>query len=85
MNLRHPNEIRESSADQDSNSNPALRFVDADEFCSLAVSSKNLRRSDDAGTALRGLLEVETGVRYVIEEHRLFEYCRLKSGHSDIR
>jgi hypothetical protein len=52
------------------------QFVDAEEFCKLAISVKKLSRSDDAEAALRGLLEEDTGVRYVIEERRLFEHYR---------
>ena len=45
------------------------RFVSADEYCRLAVSSRQLVRADER--ALRGLLDPATGVRYLISEQQL--------------
>jgi len=60
------------------NAGSLSRFVEADEFCDLAISVKKLRRSDNSEAGLRGLVEVETGVRYLIEERRLLEHLRSK-------
>ena len=49
------------------------RFVDRDEYCQLLVSRKHLSRSDDPCARILGLLDSETGVRFVIEEDRLFQ------------
>lgn len=76
MTLQRTVEAGKADLYQDPEINSISQFVDADEFCSLAISSRNLQRSDDAGAALRGLFEVDTGIRYVIEERRLFEYWR---------
>jgi hypothetical protein len=50
---------------------PNCRFVELDEFCTLAVSRRKLFRHDDAGAELRGLFEPDTGTLYCIEEERL--------------
>ena len=47
-------------------------FVDRDAFCHLLVSRQSLVRCDDAAANLRGVLEPETGTRYLIESERLF-------------
>ncbi len=49
------------------------RFVDRDEYCQLLVSRKHLSRCDDPFARTCGLLDSETGVRFVIEEDRLFQ------------
>jgi len=49
-----------------------LRFVQRDEFCKLLLSSKKLIRSDEPGASVRGLLDLETGKRYLIEQENLF-------------
>ena len=51
---------------------PGLRFVERDEFCELLLSCKKLIRSDEPSARLRGLLDVESGERYLIEQEELF-------------
>ena len=48
------------------------RFVERSEYCELLVSTKRLRRCDDLESGIRGLLDLDTGMRFVIEEQRLF-------------
>ena len=54
------------------NTAAAERFVDRDEYCQLLVSRKHLSRCDDPRARILGLLDSETGVRFVIEEDCLF-------------
>jgi hypothetical protein len=49
-----------------------LSFVQRDEFCKLLLSSKKMIRSDEPRASVRGLLDVETGRRYLIEQENLF-------------
>ena len=48
-----------------------LDFVQRDEFCKLLLSSKKLVRADEPRASVRGLLDVETGKRYLIEQENL--------------
>ena len=50
------------------------KSVGADEFFSLALSRKRLRRADDDANGIRGLLDLDQHVRYVINERLLFEH-----------
>ncbi len=45
--------------------------VDRDRYCQLLISRKNLERWDSPDGRLRGLVDVETGVLYVIEVEKL--------------
>jgi hypothetical protein len=47
-------------------------FVQRDEFCSLLLSTRRLVRSDEPGRGVRGLLDVDTGARFLIEQEKLF-------------
>jgi hypothetical protein len=47
-------------------------FVQRDEFCSLLLSTRRLVRSDEPRLGVRGLLDVETGTRFLIEQEKLF-------------
>lgn len=47
------------------------RFIDAERFCELLVSTRHLIRADDSAAGLRGLLEPTTGIRFMIEEQHL--------------
>jgi hypothetical protein len=47
------------------------RFVESEEFCRLLVGKGHLVRADEASRDLRGLLDLETGVRYLIETRKL--------------
>ncbi|HVT28160.1 MAG TPA: hypothetical protein VHE81_09100 [Lacipirellulaceae bacterium] len=51
---------------------PDHTFVRRDEFCRLLLSNKKLVRSDEPGVRLRGLLDLESGERYLIEQEELF-------------
>ena len=51
---------------------PGLIFVRRDEFFQLLLSFKKLVRSDEPSARIRGLLDVESGERYLIEQEELF-------------
>ncbi len=51
----------------------ATHTVDVEQFCSLALSRREVIRSDDAANGIRGLVDVEGRVRYVIQESQLFD------------
>jgi hypothetical protein len=46
-------------------------FVERDEFCKLLLSSRKVIRCDE--TTARGLLDVATGERLLIQQEKLFE------------
>lgn len=46
-------------------------FLDRDAFLALLISPRRLRRSDDPGARVRGLLDLDEGIRFVIEEEAL--------------
>jgi len=48
------------------------RFVEGSEYCELLVSTKRLQRCDHLASGIRGLLDLDTGMRFLIEEERLF-------------
>jgi hypothetical protein len=47
-------------------------FVQRDEFCKLLLSTKRMIRSDEPAVQLRGLLDMETGARFLIEQEKLY-------------
>lgn len=47
-------------------------FVQRDEFCRLLLSYKRMVRSDEPDVHVRGLLDTETGTRFLIEQEKLF-------------
>ena len=49
------------------------RFVQRNEFVSMLLGRRKLVRSDSKGGAVRGLLDVRTGKRYLIEEEALWK------------
>ena len=51
------------------------RFVSSDEFCELLLGFKHLVRSDESAGDLKGLLDPETGTRFLIEEEKLTPPC----------
>ena len=57
-------------------------FVNATEFCSLAISNRTLVRSDDRDNCLRGLHDPESGITYVIHEDSLFGERNLRAAES---
>ena len=46
-------------------------YVDRDKFCDLLISRRRLYRADDNIAKLRGLVDVDRGIRYLIEESKL--------------
>jgi hypothetical protein len=48
------------------------QHVDPQRFVELALSTRKLLRDDRSSVGLRGLLDPETGRRFVIEEEKLF-------------
>lgn len=47
------------------------RFVESEEFCNLLLGFKKLIRADEMDIKIRGLLDVETGTRFLIEQEKL--------------
>ena len=47
------------------------RFVQPDEFLNLLLGRRKIVRSDSNDCKVRGLLDVQTGERYLIEEEML--------------
>ena len=47
-------------------------FVQRDEFCRLLLSCKRLVRADEPADQIRGLLDVDTGMRFLIQQEQLF-------------
>jgi hypothetical protein len=54
---------------------PGHKFVPREVFCELLLSCKKLVRSDEPAISLRGLLDVKSGERYLIEQEKLFSSC----------
>jgi hypothetical protein len=48
-------------------------FVQPNEFLSLMLGRRKMVRSDSLGGTVRGLLDVRTGKRYLIEEEALWQ------------
>jgi len=51
---------------------PDYRLVERSEYCELLVSTRRLQRCDDLASGIRGLLDLDTGVRFLIKEEKLF-------------
>lgn len=47
------------------------RLVEADEFCRMLTSNRRLVRFDQPEAMLRGLYDVEQGLRFIVEEEKL--------------
>jgi len=47
-------------------------FVQRDEFCRLLLSGRKMIRSDEPALSVRGLLDLNTGARFLIEQENLF-------------
>ncbi len=47
-------------------------FVQREEFCNLLLSARRMVRSDEPDVRMRGLLDMETGTRFLIEQEKLF-------------
>lgn len=48
-----------------------VMFVHREEFCRLLLSFKKLIRSDEPAVRIRGLTDVESGERYLIDQEEL--------------
>ncbi len=64
---KHPQRMR---------NRPEQIFVHREKFCELLLSYKKLVRSDEPSNRIRGLLDVESGERFVIRQEDLFARCR---------
>lgn len=51
-----------------------FRLIGADEFCEMMVSNRQLIRVDHPELMLRGLLDQEQGLQFVVEEENLREH-----------
>jgi len=47
-------------------------YVQREEFCRLLLSTRRMVRSDEPDLNVRGLLDMETGTRFLIEQEKLF-------------
>ncbi|PQO46945.1 hypothetical protein [Blastopirellula marina] len=47
------------------------RFIEPEEFCELAVSSRKLVRSDVSAASVKGLYSPDDNLYYFVEEERL--------------
>jgi hypothetical protein len=50
---------------------PDTRFVDSEEFLNLLVSWRKLERWDDSAGKVRGLVDRQSGMRFLIEQEKL--------------
>ena len=48
------------------------KFVERSEFVELLLSFKRVIRADDLGINVLGLLDLDTGTRFLIEQEKLF-------------
>jgi hypothetical protein len=48
------------------------RFVGPREYCNLLISGEHLERCDEQLLGIRGVCDLKTGVRFLIEEEELF-------------
>ena len=53
------------------NSSP-FTIVPREEFCRLLLSTRRLVRSDEPRLRMRGLMDLDTGDRFCIEQEKLF-------------
>ena len=51
-----------------------FRLIAADEFCQMLVSNRHLIRVDHPELMLRGLLDPEQGLQFVVEEEKLRDH-----------
>jgi hypothetical protein len=47
-------------------------YVQREEFCRLLLSTRRMVRSDEPDLNVRGLLDTETGARFLIQQEKLF-------------
>ncbi len=55
-------------------SQPNVRFVEPEQFCSLAVSCRKITRADESAAGLKGLHSEVEDLFYYVEEERLDRY-----------
>ena len=55
--------------------------ISPDDYCRMAISTRKLVRCDDQAVGLRGLKDLETGERFVIEEIDLFRPSVMRIRH----
>lgn len=48
------------------------KYVQRDEFCKLLLSCRKMVRADEPEVDVRGILDLETGTRFLIERRKLF-------------
>jgi hypothetical protein len=48
-----------------------IRLVEVDEFCRMLTSNRRLVRFDQPEAMLRGLYDLEQGLRFIVEEEKL--------------
>lgn len=48
-----------------------IRLVEADEFCRMLTSNRQLVRVDQPEAMLRGLFDPEQGLQFMVEEEKL--------------
>jgi hypothetical protein len=51
----------------------AVTFVQRDEYFRLLTSQRKAVRADDSGACLRGVLDLDTGELFLIEQEQLFK------------
>jgi hypothetical protein len=56
----------------------SCKFVEADEFCDLLLSTRKLWRLDEDAAGICGLLDPATGETFLIEDEKLIEHQRIR-------
>ena len=49
-----------------------VRFVSRNEYCEMLICPRRLTRCDIPAERIRGIYDVESGIRFLIEEKLLF-------------
>ena len=63
---------RASGSNEAQRAGANFTFVQREEYCNLLLSTRRMVRSDEPGHHIRGLLDLETGMRFLIEQEKLF-------------
>ena len=61
------------------------KFVDSDEFCELLLGFRRLVRADETSVDLLGLLDLDTGTRFFIEQEKLAPLSVLRSQRACVQ
>ena len=72
MSLKQPDSDLVVWPDTGSNRCTEQVYVGSAEFRKLLISNRKMRRVDDMSVSLRGVMDVATGVAYMIHEQELF-------------